>query len=271
MFLTILFFSFFASGKPADATWGIKPPPPPVKELFMIGHLLTPAVSTVPKDTWAVGTTALGYGFNDRFMVATSPWLMGYYNLTNLVLRYRQPIDSDRFWGAQLAYFKNNDSFGKIYKMEAVGLWALYRVRINAAYRCVFSLNYFNFLDDTVPFSLRRWNLNNPKDKSQFTMTTLNEIGMTNQLRFFIEFGLLGLNYQIPNYHFGASLAYRWSESAYAQLGLSATGYISNITRSAYNQVYQTLSQDSASTVDFNSVYRNSVAVHPEVQIQFQF
>lgn len=214
---------------------------------------------------------ATGYGFNDRFMIATSPWLMGYYNLTNIAFRYRQPIDQDRFWGAQLAYFKDNPSLGKTYKMEAIGLWALYRFRVNAAYRCVLSLNYFNFMDDTIPFSLRRWNLNSPKDPHQLTVSTLNEIGMTSHLRFFIEFGLLGINFQTPNYHFGTSLAYRWSESAYAQFGLSATGYISNVTRSAYNQVYKTLSADATSTVDFNSVYRNSVAVHPEVQVQFQF
>lgn len=263
-------FPVFATAKPAEVTYGLTKPEPRANELFMAGHLLTPAVSTLPAGKWAAGTIALGYGITDRFMIATSPWLISYYNLNNLIIRYRAPIDMDRFWGTQIAYFKDNPSFGKTYKMEAYGFWGLYRYRVNAAYRVVASLNYFYFKDSTIPFSLKRWDLSNISNPSQFTISTLNEVGITKTLRLFVEFGFLGVNYSTPNYHFGTSLAYRWDDG-YMQLGLSGTGYISNMTKSAYNQIFNQTVNNPAATMDFDSVYRNSVAIHPEVQLQWQF
>lgn len=257
--------------KPAEITYGVKPVPKRATELFMLGHLQTPALSTLPQNKWSVGTMALGYGITDRLTVATSPWLIGFYNLNNLVLRYRQPLGRYRFWGVQMGYFKDNSSLGKTYKMEAMGLWGLYRIRLTPSYRIVLSLNYFNFMDDTVPFSLRRWDLANVDNKGQWTFSTLNEIGITKLLRFFVETGVLAFNYSSPNYHFGTSAAYRWSDEGYIQLGLSATGYLSHATRSAYNQVFQQHGRDPNAVIDFPSVYENSVAIHPEIQMQWEF
>lgn len=265
-----MFVSLFATAKPAEITYGLKKPAPRASELFMLGHLLTPAVSTLKQNMWGIGTTALAYGVNDYLTVATSPWLIGYYNLTNVVVRYRNPLDENRFWGLQLGYFKDNPSFGKTYKMEAYGAWALYRFRVSSAYRIVTSLNYFYFKDSTIPFSLKRWDLSSLNNPSQWTLSTLHEVGITRTLRVFMEFGVLGVNYSSPNYHFGTSLAYR-GEDWYLQLGLSATGYISNVTKSAYNQIFTQTASNPNAVMDFDTVYRNSVAVHPEVQFQYQF
>jgi hypothetical protein len=212
---------------------------------------------------------ALGYGFTNEVMLATSPWLMAFYNLQNWALRYRSP-SLDPTWGLQAAYFQSDPKLGKTYEMRATGAWLLWRKRFTSSYRLVLSLNNFYFFDDTRPFSLRRWSLGSRTDeKSQWTFSTLHEMGTGGPIRLFVEAGILGFTYSNPNYHFGASGAYRW-KGGYIQFGLSATGYLSNINKSAYNQVYNELNGTGA-TISFESVYRNSVAVHPEVQVQFLF
>ncbi|PWU18442.1 MAG: hypothetical protein C5B49_07195 [Bdellovibrio sp.] len=260
--------------KPANLTWKRRPaqtqsPPEFPTEPFLLGHLETPTNSTLPQGQWTLGTWTLGYGLTDQLMLATSPWLAGYYNLASLLMRFRQPIDVRRSWGIQLGYFKNSDALGHVYKMEAGGLWLLYRYRVNGNYRVVFSFNYYRFMNDDVPFSLRRWDLGNVAEKNQLALSTLHEVVVDKNIRFNLELGILGLNYHYPNYHFGASSAFLWGDG-YFQIGLSATGYISNITKSAYNQVFMQYYSSTAS-VDFQSVYQNSVAVHPEIQLQQQF
>lgn len=126
-----------------------------------------------------------------------------------------------------------------------------------------------HFSNYRVPFSLKRWSFNQTEPAGQLSFTTLQEVATTAKTRINIEFGVIGLNYHYPNYHFGASTAYRFTDG-YIQFGLSATGYIANITKSAYNQVYSEFSNANAS-YDFQTVYKNSVAVHPEVQLQLFF
>lgn len=240
------------------------------RDPFFLGHLLTPTVSTLNEGQWTAGTMALGYGISNELMVATSPWLIGFYNMTNLEVRWRSK-ELDPTWGLQGGYFKTDPSLGKVYKMEAGALWALYRRRVSPNYRVVFSFNSFYFMNDDAPFSLRRWSLGDRNsEKLQLTFTTLHELGTGGPFRFYMEAGILGFNYKYPNYHFGASGGYRWT-SGYVQFGLSATGYLNYMTRSAYNQVYNDYQGTPGAQVSFNSVYRNSVAVHPEVQVQFLF
>lgn len=240
------------------------------RDPFFLGHLVTPSVSTLHKGQWTAGSMALGYGFSNEVMAAVSPWLMSLYNMNNLAIRVRGK-DADPAWGFQGAYFKTDKSLGKVYDMEATGLWGLWRKRLTNSYRVVFSLNYFYFNNDNVPFSLRRWSLGDRgNEKSQWTFTTLHEMGTGGPFRLYVEAGILGFTYKYPNYHFGASWAYRWKHG-YFQFGLSATGYLSYLTRSAYNQVYTQYKDSATATMDFNSAYKNSVAVHPELQIQFMF
>lgn len=240
------------------------------RDPFFLGHLATPAISTLSKNQWTVGTMALGYGFTDEVMLAVSPWLMGLYNMNNVALRVRSKTN-DPAWGFQGAYFKTNKSLGNVYKMEALGGWGLWRKRVTNTYRVIFSLNLFYFMDDEIPFSLRRWSLGSKdQEKSQWTFTTLHEMGTGGPFRLYVEAGVLGFTYSYPNYHFGASGAYRW-KTGFVQFGLSATGYLAYLTRSAYNQVYTEFRDSSTAMVEFQSAYKNSVAVHPEVQVQFLF
>ncbi len=240
------------------------------RDPFFMGHQVTPSVSTLNEGQWTVGSMALGYGITNEVMVATSPWLIGLYNMNNLVVRARTK-EIDPTWGLQGGYFKTDKALGNVYKMEAIGLWGLWRKRVTNNYRVIFSLNYFYFKDDEVPFSIRRWSLGDrTNEKSQWTMTTLHEMGTGGPFRLYVEVGLLGFTYQYPNYHFGASGGYRW-KNGYFQFGLSATGYLSYMTRSAYNQVYNQYRDSSTASLEFSTAYKNSVAVHPELQIQFMF
>lgn len=236
---------------------------------FTIGHLLTPAVSTMKAGELTVGTMFAGGGLSDKVSVGTSPWMLGFYNMQNLIARYQDDPGRQKSWGAQLAYFKTDQSLGKTYDMEAAGAWALYRTQIGRSHRLHLSLNYFHFMNSRVPFSLKRWSFNEKEPQGQWSLTTLQEIVTTLHTRVCLEFGVLGLNYHYPNYHFGASTAYRF-DGGYIQFGLSATGYFSNMTKSAYNHVYNEWSANNAK-MDFPSVYKNSVAIHPEIQLQLFF
>lgn len=236
---------------------------------FTLGHLMTPAVSTLAKGEVTVGTMAMGVGLSNELTFAISPWLVGFYNMTNANLRYQATPKLAESWGLQLSYFKDNPSYGKLYKMEAYSVWLNYRTRVSRFHRVHWSLNYMHFSDFKVPFSLKRWSFNETEPQGQLSFTTLQEIATTPSTRVSLEFGVIGLNYHYPNYHFGASTAWRF-EGGYLQFGLSATGYFTNMTKSAYNQVYNDYKQSGAS-LDFTSVYKNSVAVHPEVQLQLFF
>lgn len=236
---------------------------------FTLGHLMTPALSNLGAGEMTVGTMALGYGITRELTIAASPWLWGFYNMNNFVARYQAQPDRAESWGAELGYFKDNQSLGHTYQMEATSLWLLYRTRVSRFHRIHWSLNYMYFQDSTVPFSLKRWSFNESEPKEQISFTTLQEVATTPNTRLCVEAGIIGLNYHLMNYHFGASTAYRF-EGGYIQFGLSATGYLGNITKSAYNQVYNKYMSDGT-TIEFASVYKNSVAVHPEIQLQLLF
>jgi hypothetical protein len=257
------------SATPAESSvTAIKPIRIPYKEPFNIGHLLTPSLSTLRKGQWTIGTTAMGVGLSDDAMIVTSPWLLGYYNMMNFVIRLKVP-DFDPKWGYQFGYFKTQPSLGKTYKMEAYGGWLVHRFRISQFYRIGVSLNYFHYLNEEVPWSLKRrsYSRNEASEKGQWSLTTLHEVTTGSPVRLNIEAGVLGLTSHYPNYHFGASVGYRWSKG-FIQIGLSATGYFQNMTKSAYNQVYPQYKDNPNATIDFNSAYLNSVAVHPELQFQ---
>lgn len=236
---------------------------------FTVGHLMTPAVSTLNAGEITAGTTAVGVGLSRSLMFAISPWLIGFYNMSNYALRYQSQPGKAESWGAQLAYFKSDPAFGKLYKMDATSLWLQYRTRVSRFHRVHWSLNYMHFQNYQVPFSLKRWSFNPVEPQGQLSFTTLQEVATTPNTRVSLELGVIGLNYHYPNYHFGASTAFRF-DGGYVQFGLSATGYFANISKSAYNQVYTDLINTSA-RLDFASVYQNSVAVHPEIQLQLFF
>lgn len=236
---------------------------------FTMGHLMTPAVSTLEKGETTIGTMVVGVGITDRWTFALSPWLIGFYNMNNASLRYQAEPHKAESWGFQASYFKDNPSFGKLYKMEAGSLWLNYRTRVSRFHRIHWSLNYMHFMNMDVPFSLKRWSFNDTEPQGQLSFTSLQEIATTPSTRVALEFGVIGLNYRYANYHFGASTAYRF-EGGYIQFGLSATGYFTNITKSAYNQVYNEYMRTNRS-LDFSAVYKNSVAVHPEIQLQLFF
>lgn len=236
---------------------------------FTMGHLMTPAVSTLEKGETTVGTMVMGVGVTDRWTLAISPWLVGFYNMNNASIRYQADPQRAESWGFQASYFKNNPDFGKLYQMEAGSLWLNYRTRVSRFHRVHWSLNYMHFANYQVPFSLKRWSFNETEPQGQLSFTSLQEIATTPHTRVALEFGVIGLNYHYPNYHFGASTAYRF-EGGYLQFGLSATGYFTNMTRSAYNQVYNEYVREDRK-LDFTAVYKNSVAIHPEVQLQLFF
>jgi len=236
---------------------------------FTLGHLMTPAVSTLDAGEVTLGTMALGVGLTKELTFAVSPWLFGFYNMANANIRYQNQPARAESWGFQFSYFKSDESYGKLYKMDASSLWLNYRTRVSRFHRVHWSLNYMHFTNYQVPFSLKRWSFYQTEPQGQLSFTTLQEVATTPFTRVSLEMGIIGLNYHYPNYHFGASTAFRF-EGGYLQFGLSATGYFTNITRSAYNQVYNEYKQ-SAAALDFTSVYKNSVAVHPEVQLQLFF
>jgi hypothetical protein len=243
----------------------------PFREPFAIGHLLSPSISTLKEGQFTLGTTVAGVGLSDDVMVVTSPWLVGYYNLANLVVRIKVPANEPS-WAVQGGYFKSQQALGKTYKMEALGAWILKRVKLSSIYKIVYSFNYFHYMNAEVPWSLwrRSFSANEANEKGIFTFTTLHEISTNSPINVNVEAGVLGLTFHYPNYHFGASVGYNWP-TGFMKFGFSATGYFANITKSAYNQVYSQYKDSPGATIDFNSAYLNSVGIHPELQLQFLF
>jgi len=246
-----------------------------------IGHLLTSNNYTLPQNGTSIGSMYAGYGITDQWTVVTSPFVWASFYMLNFTSRYATSISTREKIGFDLGYFKTLESHTSEYKglcsrtysgaqidacaqqlertrgfknfqMEAASTKLSYTRLLRPSYRFSFSLSYFYYWDDRRPFSLRMDPQNN--DKYSLSLTTLHEIQINKKKYINLEAGFWGLNYHFVYYHIGASYSYQ-TENWLWSLGASSTlnpSFPKNRER------------------EFN-FYNSSIAIHPEIQIQYFF
>jgi hypothetical protein len=238
------------------------------KRPVLFGHLLSQTTETMVENQCTVGFVEVGCGTNFGLNIVTSPFLYFSYNTNNVILRWSPTSGIDNDYAFQYAYFKTFDEKNRTYSMEAHSFWAMKRLHLAENYNLYLGLNHMQFIDDTAPFSLRREPFNGQMGQS--TVFTLNELLITEKVSFFVEFAVLGLNFVYPNFHFGASMAYRSSEHVLWQFGLSATGLMAYAANATYNTQYQSY-KDQKAYFSFDDSYMMAVSIHPEMNWQYFF
>jgi hypothetical protein len=234
----------------------------------LLGHNLSPTTYTPEKGRVSIGTYAAFVAVTDDIVIGTSPWMYFDYNMYTLVVRQGKQIDEKSRLGWQMIYFKTDRDSSFIsdgYQMEAFSGNLTYTRRLNNRFALHFNYNHMYFLDETVPFSLRREPFND--DTFQSTVTLLAEVQGTSDWGFLGEIGVLGLNYVYPQTILGLSTNYK-SNNYLVQFGFNITStpkalFISpRVDANNYNNGRLT-----------NDRYdgKNDFSIHPEIQFQYTF
>lgn len=232
-------------------------------ESIFLGHLLTPTSELPKKDVFTVGTHVVGYSLNDKLLIGTSSFLFVFYNSPNLYLKYGDSFNEKHKWAIQFNYLKSTDAYvlgSKEYAMEASMLWGIWSYTVTDFYSLHTSLNYMHFFNEGNPHSLRREPFNN--QPYQFSLTTLHDIKVSKNYGFASEFGILGLNYKIPNIHGGFSFRYMDS-NILIQMGLS---YDVHFSINAFDP-----DEYKANNPTLGVSNSKEFIIHPEVALQYFF
>jgi hypothetical protein len=242
-----------SSAAPADSA--VKAP----TKIFFPGHNLTPTTDTLSKGEITVGTYVIGYGVTDRLTIATSPWFDYFYNMPMINGRLLVFQQNDFRVTTEVNFFKTYDTDTGYYSRAGVGYEqtsAFLRVaaseKFSNFYTLTGSLGYQYFWDDLKPYSFRLVPGNT--DPYNASASTLHKFSWTRHFGNFLEAGVMGLNYQTPYLHLGASIYGQWKWGLLL-LGFSRT--------SSMGQVHYVTSYDDE--------YFEDVVVHPEVQFQTYF
>jgi hypothetical protein len=236
------------------------------KPVELIGHNLTPSVYTLHKNQFTLGNYTLAYGLSENILVATSPWLYTNYNMQSWVIKSRGTI-GDNYWGLQIGYFKTLRVPPNVFDMEAYGVWAVHQLKIQDNYSFTYGFNILQFINDNVPFSLRRASFDS--NKTQISLVTLHEFNVNKHYGFLAEIGIIGPDYVYPNLHWGFSLHYRNSWFL-GQLGLSSSGLLSRLGQQNVSINY-TAGHGQTIQQEYDEYYKSTVVPHPEIQIQFYY
>lgn len=232
------------------------------KSIFF-GHLLTPTSELPKSNSYTLGTHIAGYSISDKLLVGTSSFLFLFYNSPNLYLKYGDNFNTKHKWAIQFNYLRSTDAYvlgSKKYAMEATMIWGVWSNKVTDFYTLHTSLNYMHFFNEGNPHSLRREPFNN--QPYQFSLTTLHDIKVTKYYGFASEFGVLGINYRIPNIHGGFSFRYT-DTNILMQFGLSYDVHLSlsSFDREAYESNNPTLGISNS----------KSFVIHPEIALQYFF
>lgn len=234
----------------------------------LLGHNLSPTTYTIKKGDVSVGTYAAIVGVTDNLVIGTSPWMYFDYNMYTFVARQGKQIDEKSRFGWQLIYFKSDREVSYItdgYQMEAFSGNLTYTRRINSRFSLHFNYNHMYFLDETVPFSLRREPFND--DTFQSTLTMLAEIKGTSNWGLLAEAGVLGLNYVYPQMILGVSTNYI-HKNYLVQLGFNITSTPEALFLSPRNDANN---MNGGRLTNDRFEGERDFSVHPEIQFQYTF
>jgi hypothetical protein len=301
LILILPLFAFTAENQFAQKRKITRKPAQAQNTQLFIGHNLTPSTDVLPSGKYTVGNYAAGFGITENLLVATSPWIWSTYNTMNLHLKYSQVLNPKSTVGVMASYF---DSFGSSDDLVdngylsmpsntpmsmslptgaqvAVGTnryqWTSYNVNGLYSYRYdngntqYLNLKYSYFINDDRPYSLRM----DPGDdgiRDQIDISTLVKFPIDNGASLAVEGGLLGLNYVKPFAHMGASVAFQ-KQSWLVQLGASYTVPLEQLgTTGGMNigQMDERVHYSEIAKKYYTERYLQ-IAVHPEIQVQYNF
>lgn len=232
------------------------------KSVFF-GHLLTPTTYLPQKGVVSLGTHVTGYSLNDNLLIGSSSFLYLFYNSPNLYLKYGEEINKKQRWAIQLDYLKSTDKYNlfvKDYVMEALMAWGIWSYEITNFYTFHTSLNYMYFFNEGDPHSLRREPFNN--QPFQLSLTTLHDVKVNKNFGLASEFGILGINYAIPNIHGAFSFRYT-NNNLQLQAGLSFDVHMMGNSFDKREYVLSNPTLGNSHTKEF--------ITHPEFAIQYFF
>lgn len=272
-------------------------------EALFIGHNLTPSTDVAGKYKVTLGNYAAGFGLTENLFVATSPWILYSYNTTNIHLKYSHVISPKSTVGVFASYFDSYNSESLMgqapygsgpgnapfavgdglptgasitpgtnrYQWTSYSVHGLYSYRYDSGNTQYFNLKYSYFVNDEMPYSLRM----DPGDDSirdQIDVSTLLKMPVEDDVSVALEGGLLGANYKSPFAHIGASFVFQQPQWL-VQVGASYTAPLNEIGRpSAFEvgRMDQRVHYSQIADQYYTERYLQ-VAVHPEIQIQFNF
>lgn len=241
---------------------GVNLEEPDDKSVFL-GHLLTPTTYLPKKKTVTFGSHITGYSFNDDLLIGTASFLFFFYNSPNLYLKYGKNINDKHRLAVQATYLKSFDSYNFIerkYAMEALMLWGVWSYQATDFYTLHTSFNFMNFYNEGNPHSLRREPFNG--QPYQFSITTLHDVRITKKYGLASEFGVLGVNYRIPNLHGAVSFRYM-NKNILFQFGISFDVHLpwSSFDKQNYMASHPTLGISNS----------KEFITHPEIALQYFF
>lgn len=229
----------------------------------IIGHNLTPTTSVLGANDLTIGTYAAAYGVTDELSVGTSTWLDYSYSMPNVGLKYAPSISSDvhslMFEGL---YFKTAAYGERLFDQASYFLRASYGLATSSWHTAYVSSGYQYFFNDRRAYSLRM--VPQTSDPTTWSLTTLQVLSPTDYFAWVFEFGMLGLNYPVPFWHYGASINLR-SDRWMFQIGLSASRSKEKISYEVdeNGRIYCSGTSRFITGYDFVTIF------HPEIQIQY--
>jgi hypothetical protein len=251
-------------------------PAPPRPSRFFPGHNLTPTSDVLSRGQAVLGTYAIGYGMTDRFTVGTSPFIIGFYNMAVIDLRYALIRDNGFQFTVEDLYFKSlpykNLGMHDQYHQESTFLRLTASQTISSFYTLHFSSGHQYFWNSDSPYSLNP----NPGQPYVLSVSTLHELHFSSHFGCFIEVGVLGLNFANafkasdptgiplqksgPYSHLGLSFFYQ-SDLLMVQLGVSRS------QTTVYAATRQ--SERDFSPITERQFWYDVPMYHPELQLQF--
>ena len=229
---------------------------------FFLGHSLSQTSYTLNQGQAMTGTFAMAYGITNSITLATSPWLLGFYDMPNIIIRAKIDLKKILTLGLQGGHMKTVKIYRNKFKMEASYFNAIISKKWSRFFTSHLQLNVMNFFEDEKPFSIR---VAKPTTPLQFSASILNEISLfqryKNEFGVGVELGRIGLNEPLPYNHFGFSL-FRKFNRILIQGGVS----ISATPNTNFNDFTFIGQSYLPTTSEFKKI-----VTHPEIQIQWFF
>jgi hypothetical protein len=242
------------------------------------GHNLTATSYTLKRHECTVGVQVTGCGISDRLTVGMSTWMTFDYKIGNIGARYRLSEDpKGNAWAIQASYFKtylkvpDREFLKRPYEMEAWWFMIIRTLNLAPHYKLHLNLHTNYYIDDEMPFSLRR-----PipdRNNGQINLSSLHELELINRWFILTELGLMDIG-QVQKYaHAGASIG-RSGQSYHWHVGYSMSATLKSLSsptkRNDYQQelrettagYHQQMSRDKS---------RRDYGLHPEFSLQIFF
>lgn len=196
------------------------------------GHLVTGTPEVLAKGQATAGTVMVGYGVTDRLTLGTSPMAFLGYEFYSVISRYQAYSSDDWRLGVDLWYFKSIPELQEesYYSQESLYLKLNTDYQVSAKIRLNMSYGYQHFSNEDSPYSLRPDPLGkervfdikgdaaywynkklkafNEEKRSPEThsISIMPSYYFSDQYYLNLEYGILGLFYDLPLDHIGVSI-----------------------------------------------------------------